>query len=120
MTVPLLELDGVKAGYGDINVLHSISMRIYAEGTVCLIGSNGAGKSTLLNTISGILKTTSGTILIDGQDVTNSSCRRRVEGGFIQIPEGRRLFAGMSVCQNLLLGAFLCRDTRATIRRDLD
>jgi branched-chain amino acid transport system ATP-binding protein len=120
MTVPLLELDGVKAGYGDINVLHSISMRIYAEGTVCLIGSNGAGKSTLLNTISGILKTTSGTILIDGQDVTNSSCRRRVEGGVIQIPEGRRLFAGMSVRQNLLMGAFLRRDTRATIRRDLD
>ena len=117
MKAPLLELVGVRAGYGDINVLHSISMRIFSEATVCLIGSNGAGKSTLLNTISGVLKTTSGTILIDGQDVTNSSCSRRVQGGVIQIPEGRRLFAGMSVRQNLLMGAFLRKDTRATIRR---
>jgi branched-chain amino acid transport system ATP-binding protein len=120
MTAPLLELDSVKAGYGDINVLHSISLKIYAKGTVCLIGSNGAGKSTLLNTISGVLKTTSGSILIDGQNVTNSSCRRRVEGGIIQVPEGRRLFAGMSVRQNLLMGAFLRSDPRAAIRRDLD
>jgi branched-chain amino acid transport system ATP-binding protein len=120
MTVPLLELDNIKAGYGDINVLHSVSLKLYAGGSVCLIGSNGAGKSTLLNTISGVLQTSAGSILIDGQDVTNSSCRRRVEGGVIQVPEGRRLFAGMSVRQNLLMGAFLRRDSRAAIRRDLD
>lgn len=120
MTVPLLELDNIKAGYGDINVLHSVSLKLHAGGSVCLIGSNGAGKSTLLNTISGVLQTSAGSILIDGQDVTNSSCRRRVEGGVIQVPEGRRLFAGMSVRQNLLMGAFLRRDSRAAIRRDLD
>jgi branched-chain amino acid transport system ATP-binding protein len=120
MTVPLLELDNIKAGYGDINVLHSVSLKLHAGGSVCLIGSNGAGKSTLLNTISGVLQTSAGSILIDGQDVTNSSCRRRVEGGVIQVPEGRRLFAGMSVRQNLLMGAFLRRDGRAAIRRDLD
>jgi branched-chain amino acid transport system ATP-binding protein len=120
MTVPLLELDNIKAGYGDINVLHSVSLKLYAGVSVCLIGSNGAGKSTLLNTISGVLQTSAGSILIDGQDVTNSSCRRRVEGGVIQVPEGRRLFAGMSVRQNLLMGAFLRRDSRAAIRRDLD
>jgi branched-chain amino acid transport system ATP-binding protein len=120
MTVPLLELDNIRAGYGDINVLHSVSLKLYAGGSVCLIGSNGAGKSTLLNTISGILQTSAGSILIDGQDVTNSSCRPRVEGGVIQVPEGRRLFAGMSVRENLLMGAFLRRDSRAAIRRDLD
>jgi branched-chain amino acid transport system ATP-binding protein len=120
MTVPLLALENVKAGYGDINVLHSVSLKLYAGGTVCLIGSNGAGKSTLLNTISGVLQTSAGSILIDGLDVTNSSCRRRVEGGIIQVPEGRRLFAGMSVRQNLLMGAFLRHDGRAAIRRDLD
>jgi len=120
MTAPLLELDNIKAGYGDINVLHSVSLKLHAGGSVCLIGSNGAGKSTLLNTISGVLPTCAGSILIDGQDVTNSSCRRRVEGGVIQVPEGRRLFAGMSVRQNLLMGAFLRRDSRAAIRRDLD
>jgi branched-chain amino acid transport system ATP-binding protein len=120
MTAPLLELDNIKAGYGDINVLHSVSLELHTGGSVCLIGSNGAGKSTLLNTISGVLQTSAGSILIDGQDVTNSSCRRRVEGGVIQVPEGRRLFAGMSVRQNLLMGAFLRRDSRAAIRRDLD
>lgn len=120
MIVPLLELDNIKAGYGDINVLHSVSLKLFAGGSVCLIGSNGAGKSTLLNTISGVLRTSAGSILIDGQDVTNSSCRRRVEGGIVQVPEGRRLFAGMSVRQNLLMGAFLRRDSRAAIRRDLD
>lgn len=120
MTKPLLQLDGIKAGYGDINVLHSVSLKIAAMGAACLIGSNGAGKSTLINTISGVLKTSSGSILIDGQDVTNSTCRRRVEAGIIQVPEGRRLFAGMSVRQNLLMGAFLRKDTRAAIRRDLD
>jgi branched-chain amino acid transport system ATP-binding protein len=120
MTAPLLELDNIKAGYGDINVLHSVSLKLHTGGSVCLIGSNGAGKSTLLNTISGVLPTSAGSILIDGQDVTNSSCRRRVEGGVIQVPEGRRLFAGMSVRQNLLMGAFLRRDSRAAIRRDLD
>jgi branched-chain amino acid transport system ATP-binding protein len=120
MMVPLLELDDIKAGYGDINVLHSVSLKLHAGGSVCLIGSNGAGKSTLLNTISGVLRTSAGSILIDGQDVTNSSCRRRVEGGVVQVPEGRRLFAGMSVRENLLMGAFLRRDSRAAIRRDLD
>jgi branched-chain amino acid transport system ATP-binding protein len=120
MTVPLLELDNIKSGYGDINVLHSVSLKLHAGGSVCLIGSNGAGKSTLLNTISGVLQTSAGSILIDGQDVTNSSCRRRVEGGVIQVPEGRRLFAGMSVRKNLLMDAFLRRDSRAAIRRDLD
>ena len=120
MTVPLLELENIRAGYGDINVLHSVSLKLYASGSVCLIGSNGAGKSTLLNTISGVLPTSAGSILIDGEDVTNSSCRRRAEGGVIQVPEGRRLFAGMSVRQNLLMGAFLRRDSRAAIRRDLD
>jgi branched-chain amino acid transport system ATP-binding protein len=120
MKMPLLELDGVRAGYGDINVLHSISLKIYADGTVCLIGSNGAGKSTLLNTISGVLSATSGKILIDGHDVTHSACRHRVACGIIQVPEGRRLFAGMSVRENLLMGAFLRKDPQAAIRRDLE
>jgi branched-chain amino acid transport system ATP-binding protein len=85
---------------------------------VGLIGSNGAGKSTLINVISGIVPTWKGRILSRGIDITNSTPKRRVELGVIQIPEGRLLFSGLTVEQNLMLGTFSRKD-KANFRKDL-
>jgi len=120
MTDTILELAGVDAGYGDVQVLHGVDMRVKAGEAVCLIGSNGAGKSTLLNTISGLTTLCAGAIRMHGVDMASASPRARVEAGIVQVPEGRRLFAGMSVKENLLMGAFLRRDGHAAIRRDLE
>jgi branched-chain amino acid transport system ATP-binding protein len=116
----LLQIDGIDAGYGDVQVLHGASLAVEAGRVVCLIGSNGAGKSTLLNTISGFVTRTAGSIRFAGQDLTGATPKQIVAAGIIQVPEGRRLFAGMTVTENLLLGAYLRGDGRVAIRRDLD
>ncbi|MEJ0070284.1 MAG: ABC transporter ATP-binding protein [Pseudomonadota bacterium] len=116
----LLSVEGIDAGYGDVQVLHGASLRVEAGRIVCLIGSNGAGKSTLLNTISGFVKRSAGGIRFAGQDLTGAAPKAVVAAGIIQVPEGRRLFAGMTVLENLLLGAYLRGDGRAAVRRDLD
>jgi branched-chain amino acid transport system ATP-binding protein len=116
----LLRIDGIDAGYGDVQVLHGASLQVEAGRIVCLIGSNGAGKSTLLNTISGFVTRSAGAIRFAGQDLTGAMPKSIVAAGIIQVPEGRRLFAGMTVTENLLLGAYLRDDGRAAIRRDLD
>jgi branched-chain amino acid transport system ATP-binding protein len=120
LATSLLEIDGIDAGYGDVQVLHGAGLRVEAGRIVCLIGSNGAGKSTLLNTISGFVARSAGTIRFAGQDLTGAAPKAIVAAGIIQVPEGRRLFAGMSVTENLLLGAYLRGDGRAAIRRDLE
>ncbi len=120
MIAPLLELDGVTGGYGDIRILWGVGLSVAPGEIVCLIGSNGAGKTTLLKAISGLVRVTSGTIRFEGRDLSAATPRDFVRAGIIHVPEGRRLFAGMSVRDNLLLGAFQRRDGRAAIRRDLD
>jgi branched-chain amino acid transport system ATP-binding protein len=119
MTAPVLQLTDIEVQYGDIGVLHGVSLSVDPGQRACLIGSNGAGKSTLLNAISGVIPA-SGSILVEGQDFSHSTYRDRVASGIIYVPEGRRLFAGMSVKENLLMGAFLRHDTRSAIRRDLE
>ena len=120
LSTSLLEVEGVDAGYGDVQVLHGASLAVEAGRIVCLIGSNGAGKSTLLNAISGFVRLGAGRVRFAGQDLTNASPKMIVAAGIVQVPEGRRLFAGMTVTENLLLGAYLRVDGRAAIRRDLD
>jgi branched-chain amino acid transport system ATP-binding protein len=120
LATSLLDLDGIDAGYGDVQVLHGASLKVEAGRIVCLIGSNGAGKSTLLNAISGFVRLSAGRVRFAGQDLTNASPQAIVGAGIVQVPEGRRLFAGMTVTENLLLGAYLRVDGRAAIRRDLD
>jgi branched-chain amino acid transport system ATP-binding protein len=119
MMAPLLELIDFDVRYGDVGVLRGVSLSVAVGERACLIGSNGAGKSTLLNAISGVIGAT-GKLLINGQDFSTSSYRERVASGVIHVPEGRRLFAGMSVKENLLMGAFLRTAARSEIRRDLD
>ena len=119
MTAPLLSVTGIDAGYGDVQVLHGASLEVHPGQTVCLIGSNGAGKSTLLNAISGLVRVSAGAIRFAETELTNAEPKRVVAAGVIHVPEGRRLFAGMTVAENLLLGAYLRTDGRAEIRRDL-
>jgi branched-chain amino acid transport system ATP-binding protein len=116
---PKLLASHLQAGYGDVQVLWDISLEVRSGELVCLIGSNGAGKTTLLRCLSGVLGTTSGTIAVDGRDMTNAPSAALVKAGVAHVPEGRRLFSAMSVRDNLLMGAYL-RDDKDAIAADLE
>jgi branched-chain amino acid transport system ATP-binding protein len=119
MVEPLLTIEGLSAGYGDVRVLWDISLTIEAGAITCIVGSNGAGKTTLLRTISGLVPATAGLIMFAGEDITALDADKILARGIAHVPEGRRLFRGLNVRDNLLLGAYLRRD-EAEIRRDLD
>ena len=116
----LLEVQGLEAGYGDVQVLWGIDFTVRAGEIACVVGSNGAGKTTLLRTLSGMVATRAGSVRFAGQDLTGGSSEAMLRAGIAQVPEGRRLFCGMSVRDNLMLGAYLRHDARADIQRDLD
>lgn len=114
----MLEIRELEVYYGIIRALKKISLHVEKGEIVTLIGANGAGKTTALRTISGLLRPTSGSILLNGDDITQVSPRERVRKGMSHVPEGRRMFPDMSVLENLELGAFLRRDKEA-IEEDL-
>jgi branched-chain amino acid transport system ATP-binding protein len=116
---PKLLVSHLQAGYGDVQVLWDISLEVKPGELVCLIGSNGAGKTTFLRCVSGIVKATSGSIAIDGRDMTNALPGDLVQAGVAHVPEGRRLFSAMSVRDNLLMGAYL-RDDKDAVAADLE
>ncbi len=109
----MLEVRELVTGYGEVEVLHGISLAIEAGEIVALLGSNGAGKSTLNNTVSGIGKPFSGSILFEGEEIGGARPEAVVDLGIIQVPEGRRVFPNMSVGENLEMGAY----RRARARR---
>ncbi|MDB5848739.1 MAG: transporter related [Rhodoferax sp.] len=115
MSTPALEVRGLTVGYGDVSVLRGLSMQVEAGQMVALIGANGAGKTTLLRTVSGLLQTTGGSILLDGVEIQGRPPHRVVASGFVQSPEGKQLFLGMSIRENLLVGA---TNPRARALRD--
>jgi branched-chain amino acid transport system ATP-binding protein len=102
----LLRLENVHAGYGEIPVLWDITLEVGEGEIVSLIGANGAGKTTLLTLISGLIPTRQGEIYFRDQPISNLPPKERVKMGIIQIPEGRQLFAGMTVRENLMMGAY--------------
>jgi len=104
---PLLELDGVDTYYGQIHILQGLSLRIQPGELVCLLGGNASGKSTTLKTILGIVRPRNGTVRVSGEDVTRKSTSYRIGRGLAIVPENRRLFAPMTVLENLQLGAYL-------------
>jgi branched-chain amino acid transport system ATP-binding protein len=114
----MLEIRGLGAGYGGVQILRDVSLEVPAREVVTLVGSNGAGKSTLLNTICGIVRPSAGRVTLDDTDITGWTSEAIVAQGITQVPEGRRLFPQMTVRENLLTGAYLRRDGRG-IRRDL-
>ena len=109
----LLNVQGLKSGYGAVEVLRGVDLQVMPGETVALLGSNGAGKTTLNLTLSGLVATRAGQVQFDGQDITGLHSREVVMHGLIQVPEGRKVFPNLSVLENLELGAF----TRARARR---
>jgi branched-chain amino acid transport system ATP-binding protein len=103
----LLEIRGLRSGYGAVEVLRGIDCEIRPGEIVALLGSNGAGKSTLNNTICGLLPAAAGRVVFDGEDYTRAPATRAVAAGLIQVPEGRRVFPNLTVRENLELGAYL-------------
>jgi branched-chain amino acid transport system ATP-binding protein len=118
-SAPLLELDDVRVRYGGIEAVKGVSIRVDRGEMVTLIGGNGAGKSTTLKAISGIKRPTSGEIRFEGERIDNLSAHEIVQMGISQAPEGRRIFGGMSVRENLEMGAYGRRDARA-VREDFE
>lgn len=116
----LLALDDVSAHYGGVQALKGVSLRVEQGEVVTLIGANGAGKTSTLAAISGLLPPTSGTILLDGNDLAGVPAHRRVTMGICQAPEGRHVFPGMTVMENLEMGAYARRAKRAALKPDLD
>jgi branched-chain amino acid transport system ATP-binding protein len=105
-----LRLTDIEAGYGRVGILHAVTVTVEPGEIVALIGPNGAGKSTLLRAASGMIATTGGTIDLDGRDLTRSSIEDIARAGVAHVPEGRRLFAGLTVRDNLRLGSWRTRD----------
>ena len=109
VTPPLLHVDGVDAGYGDVPALHGLSVTVAEGETLAVIGANGAGKSTLLKTIAGVLRPSAGEVRLGGEAVTALSAHQRVARGISLCPEGRRLFPSLTVEENLRVGAYARR-----------
>ena len=114
----MLEVKGLRAGYGAIEILRGIDLAVGAGEIVALLGSNGAGKSTLNNNISGLYKPFGGSIRFEGQEIAGTPSTRIVDSGLIQVPEGRRVFPNLSVRENLEMGSY--RRGRAGRAQNLD
>ena len=115
----LLSVEKVNAAYGDAQVLWDVDLTLQAGEIAALLGPNGAGKTTLLRTIAGLLRPTAGRIVWDGAALEGLGAHRTVSRGIALVPEGRRLFAGMTVTENVRMGAYL-RPERASVHEDLD
>ena len=114
----MLEITGLRAGYGAIEILRGVDLAVGAGEIVALLGSNGAGKSTLNNNVCGLFKPFGGAVRFDGKDIAGAASTRIVEEGLIQVPEGRRVFPNLSVRDNLELGSY--RRGRKDRARNLD
>lgn len=119
MSEPLIEFKGVKTGYGQMEVLHGIDLRVMQGEIVTLIGSNGAGKTTTLMTLSGVNRVWEGEITYEGQSLNKVPPHEIVARGICHVPEGRQIFRDLTVEENLRLGAYLRDDTDA-IQKDLE
>ena len=117
MTTPLLAIEGLRAGYGETEVLRGIDLTVNAGEIVTVLGSNGVGKSTLNRTLSGILRPQAGVIRFDGASIERETCAAIVARGLIHVPEGRRVFPNLTVRENLDLGSYgRARERRAENR----
>jgi branched-chain amino acid transport system ATP-binding protein len=120
MAEPLLQVRNLCAGYGQVQVLWGADLTVERGSIACLVGSNGAGKSTLLRAISGLIRPTGGRIVLGNRDLTHATPDDVLRAGIAHVPEGRRLFKGLSVRDNLLLGAYLRREPLVDLERDLE
>lgn len=117
MNDTILEITDLETYYGKIHALRGISLSVQQGEIVTLLGANGAGKSTTLRTISGLIRASSGKILYRGEDITRKPAHEIVQMGLIHVPEGRKIFKGMSIAENLDLGSFTLKDEAERKRR---
>ncbi len=115
----MLELNELEVAYGSIKALHGVSIKVPEGAIVTLIGANGAGKSTTLRAISGLIKARAGSVVSEGQTITNAAPHTIVARGLCHVPEGRMIFANLTVEENLRMGAYLRRD-REGIKTDTE
>ncbi len=115
----MLEIRDLVVNYGSITALHGVSIQVEQGSIVTLVGANGAGKSTTLRAISGILKARSGSVRFNGEEITNRAPHQVVARGLAHVPEGRMVFANLTVMENLRMGAYLRRD-HGSFSKDLD
>ena len=106
MTNPILELRNVRASYGSIEVLHGVNLSVSRGEVVALLGPNGAGKSTMIKVVSGLLRPSSGQLIVGGRDVTGAAASALARAGLCTIPEGRGIFPNLTVRDNLLMATF--------------
>ena len=115
----MLKVDGINVYYGNIHALHDVSFSVNEGEIVTLIGANGAGKTTILRTVSGIMQPKSGTISFGDENISKMSANSIVKVGISQVPEGRRIFANLTVKENLEMGAYTRKD-KANVRDDYE
>lgn len=117
--MPMLEVNNIHTYYGNIHALKGITLTVEEGEIVTLIGANGAGKTTTLRTISGLLRPRQGDVVFEGEDISNIPAHRMVYKGVAMVPEGRGIFARLTVSENLDMGAF-SRDDKVSIKNDLE
>ena len=115
----MLKVENLNVHYGVIHALKDVNIEVEEGQIVSLIGSNGAGKTTLLRTISGLIKASSGSVLYLGENIASVSAQVLPTKGLVQVPEGRRIFSGLTVYENLMMGAYLRKDKNG-IKEDLE
>ena len=115
----MLTIKDLHVHYGAIQALKGVSLKVADGELVSLIGANGAGKTTTLHTISGLLQASSGEVLLDGVNLQKLPSHKIIENGIAQVPEGRHVFAQMTVLENLYMGAYIMRD-KAKVQENLD
>ena len=115
----MLEVKNLSVHYGMIQAVRNVDFKVNEGEIVSLIGANGAGKSTILKTLSGLIQPSEGEIVYSGENIASTSAKKIVEKGLVQVPEGRHVFPGLTVKENLELGAFLRKDKEG-IQKDME
>ena len=116
----LLEVKDLEVYYGVIRALKGISFEVNKGEIVTLIGANGAGKTTTLQSIIGLIPARGGKVIYNGKDITKTPCHKLVKLGMSQVPEGRRIFQELTVYENLLMGAYSCKQSNAQFKKDIE
>jgi len=114
---PVLSIENIEAFYGEIQALRGINLNVYEGQIVALLGGNGAGKSTTLRTISGLVQGVGGRIMLEGKEITREKAHHIARDGVVHVPEGRHILKGMSIQENLELGAFTVKDPAVISKR---
>ena len=115
----MLKIDGLVSGYGSVQILNGANMKVDAQSIVALLGGNGTGKSTILKACSGLIRSWSGSINFDGEDIHNNPPHKIVERGLVQVTQGKDVFPAMSVIENLRLGGFVL-NSKQKLKDNLD